>query len=79
MCGAPERLSAFGAHIFPTVITISMVQGLNEIIAGVDYPLRCMYRSRAYYSQRIHFFGRITGIQMLLRLLTLFSILLVTK
>jgi hypothetical protein len=52
MCGAPERLSAFGARTFPTVITTSVVQDLNEkslalIVWCVDYPLRCMYRSRA--------------------------------
>jgi hypothetical protein len=47
VCGDPERLSAFGARNFPTLITSSVVQDLNEKIAGVDYPLRCMYRSRA--------------------------------
>jgi hypothetical protein len=36
MRGAPERLSAFGARIFSTVITTSVVQDLNEKIAGVD-------------------------------------------
>jgi hypothetical protein len=36
MCGAPERLPAFGAHTFPIVITISVVQDLIEKIAGVD-------------------------------------------
>jgi hypothetical protein len=37
MFGAPERLPAFGARTFPTVITISMVQeDLNEKFAGVD-------------------------------------------
>jgi hypothetical protein len=36
MFGAPERLPAFGARIFPTVITTSVVQDLNEKIAGVD-------------------------------------------
>jgi hypothetical protein len=40
MCGAPERLSAFGARIFPTVITTSVVQDLNEKIAGVDCMMR---------------------------------------
>jgi hypothetical protein len=35
MCGAPERLSEFGARTFPTVITTSVVQDLNEKIAGV--------------------------------------------
>jgi hypothetical protein len=33
MCGAPERLSALGARTFPTVITITVVQELNEKIA----------------------------------------------
>jgi hypothetical protein len=33
---APERLSAFGARTFATVITTSMVQDLNEKITGVD-------------------------------------------
>jgi hypothetical protein len=30
MCGALERLSAFGARTFATVITTSVVQDLNE-------------------------------------------------
>jgi hypothetical protein len=30
MCGVPERLSAFGARTFPTVITTSVVQDLNK-------------------------------------------------
>jgi hypothetical protein len=48
MFGAPERLPAFGARTFSTVITTFVVQDLNEKIAGVDYPLRCCtYRSRA--------------------------------
>jgi hypothetical protein len=52
MCGAPERLPAFGARTFSTVIKTSVVQNINEKIAGVDcmmryYPLRCTYRSRA--------------------------------
>jgi hypothetical protein len=37
MCGAPERMSAFGARTFPTVITTSMV---HEKIAGVDCMMR---------------------------------------
>jgi hypothetical protein len=40
MCGAPERLPAFGARNFSTVITISVVQDLNEKIAGVDCMMR---------------------------------------
>jgi hypothetical protein len=37
MFGAPERLPAFGARTFSTVITTSMVQDLNgKKIAGVD-------------------------------------------
>jgi hypothetical protein len=40
MCSAPERLSAFGARTFPTVITTSVVQELNEKIAGVDCMMR---------------------------------------
>jgi hypothetical protein len=39
--GAPERLPAFGARTFPTVITsTSVVQDLNEKIAGVDFMMR---------------------------------------
>jgi hypothetical protein len=30
MCGAHERLRAFGARTFSTVITTSVVQDLNE-------------------------------------------------
>jgi hypothetical protein len=30
MCGAPERLPAFGLSTFSTVITTSVVQDLNE-------------------------------------------------
>jgi hypothetical protein len=49
MCGAPERLPAFGASTFSTVITTSMVQDINEkslalIVWCVDYMLRCIYR-----------------------------------
>jgi hypothetical protein len=40
MFGAPERLPAFGAHTFPTVITTSVVQDLIEKIAGVDFMMR---------------------------------------
>jgi hypothetical protein len=40
MCGAPERLSAFGTRTFPTVIQTSVVQDLNEEIAGVDCMMR---------------------------------------
>jgi hypothetical protein len=39
MFGAPERLPAFGERTFSTVITkftTSVVQDLNEKIAGVD-------------------------------------------
>jgi hypothetical protein len=36
MFGAPERLPACGARTFSTVITTSVVQDLNEKIAGVD-------------------------------------------
>jgi hypothetical protein len=36
----PECLSAFGASTFPTVITTSVVQNLNEKIAGVDCMMR---------------------------------------
>jgi hypothetical protein len=39
MCGAPERLSAFGARTFPTVFTTSLVQDLNEKITGVDWMM----------------------------------------
>jgi hypothetical protein len=40
MCGAPERLPAFGAHTFSTVITTYVVQDLNEKINGVDCMMR---------------------------------------
>jgi hypothetical protein len=40
MCGTPERLTAFGARTFPTVITTAGVQDLNEKIAGVDCMMR---------------------------------------
>jgi hypothetical protein len=50
MFGTPERLPAFGVRTFPTVITTSVVQDLNGKVAGVDYPLRCIYRSRAAIS-----------------------------
>jgi hypothetical protein len=36
MFGAPERLQAFVARTFPTVITTSVAQDLNEKIAFVD-------------------------------------------
>jgi hypothetical protein len=40
MFGAPERLPVFGARTFSTVITKSVVQDLNEKIAGVDCMMR---------------------------------------
>jgi hypothetical protein len=40
MFGAPERMPAFGARTFSTVITTSVVQELNEHIAGVDCMMR---------------------------------------
>jgi hypothetical protein len=40
MCGAPERLPAFGPRTFSIVITTSVVQDLNEKIAGVDCMMR---------------------------------------
>jgi hypothetical protein len=40
MYGAPERLPAFGARTFSTVITTHVVQDLNERIAGVDCMMR---------------------------------------
>jgi hypothetical protein len=40
MCGAPERLPVFGERTFSTVITTSVVQDLNEKIAGVDCMMR---------------------------------------
>jgi hypothetical protein len=44
MFGAPERLPPFGARTLSTVITTSVVQYLNEKIAGVDCMMRihCM-------------------------------------
>jgi hypothetical protein len=38
--GATERLPAFGARTFSTVVTTSMVQDLSEKIAGVDSMMR---------------------------------------
>jgi hypothetical protein len=38
--GAPERLPAFGGRTFSTVITTSVVQDLNEKIAGIDCMMR---------------------------------------
>jgi hypothetical protein len=40
MFGAPERVTAFGARTFPFEITTSVVQDLNEKIAGVDCMMR---------------------------------------
>jgi hypothetical protein len=40
MFGASECLPAFGARTFPTVTTTSVVQDLNEKIAGVDCMMR---------------------------------------
>jgi hypothetical protein len=40
MFDALERLSAFCARPFSTVIITSMVQDLNEKIAGVDCMMR---------------------------------------
>jgi hypothetical protein len=40
MFDAPERLLAFGVRTFPTVITTSVVQDLNENIAAVDCMMR---------------------------------------
>jgi hypothetical protein len=40
MLGAPERLPAFGVRTFSAVITTSMVQDLNEKIAGIDCMMR---------------------------------------
>jgi hypothetical protein len=39
MCGAPERLPAFGVRTFSTVITKSMVHDLNEKVAGVVFMI----------------------------------------
>jgi hypothetical protein len=36
MFSTPERLPAFSAHTFPTLITASVFQDFNEKIAGVD-------------------------------------------
>jgi hypothetical protein len=40
LCGAPECLPAFGARTFSTVIMTSVVQDLNEKIAGIDWMMR---------------------------------------
>jgi hypothetical protein len=40
MFGAPERLPVLSARTFSTLITTSMVQDLNEKIAGVDCMMR---------------------------------------
>jgi hypothetical protein len=53
MFGVPVRLPAFGARTFPTVITTtSVVQDLHEKISDVDCMMRCIYRSRAIFSDR---------------------------
>jgi hypothetical protein len=36
----PKRLPVFGARTFSTVITTSLVQDLNEKIAGIDCMMR---------------------------------------
>jgi hypothetical protein len=41
MFGAAEHLPAFGARTFPTVITTSVVQDLNEKLA---LTLHCIMR-----------------------------------
>jgi hypothetical protein len=40
MFGTPERLPVFGARTFSTVIITSMVQDINEKIAGIDCMMR---------------------------------------
>jgi hypothetical protein len=62
MWAAPERLSAFGARTFPTVITTSVVQDLKEKIAGVDcmicslsIAMHMWYQSRAKITPKIRF------------------------
>jgi hypothetical protein len=40
MFGALERLTAFGARTFSTVITTYVVQELNEKIAGFECMMR---------------------------------------
>jgi hypothetical protein len=40
MFGTPGRLPVFGARTFSTAITTSMVQDLNEKIAGVGCVMR---------------------------------------
>jgi hypothetical protein len=40
MFDAPERLPVFGVRPFSTVIPTSVVQELNEKIAGIDYMMR---------------------------------------
>jgi hypothetical protein len=40
MFGVPERLSAFGARTFSTVITTTVVQDLKEKIADIDCMMR---------------------------------------
>jgi hypothetical protein len=40
MFGATERLPAFGARTFSTVIATSVIQDLNEKIVGVDCMMR---------------------------------------
>jgi hypothetical protein len=40
MLGTSERLPVFGDHTFPTVITTTVVQDLNEKIAAVDCMMR---------------------------------------
>jgi hypothetical protein len=40
MFGAPERLPAFGARTFSTVITTFVVQDFNKKFGGVDFMMR---------------------------------------
>jgi hypothetical protein len=47
MCGAPERLSAFGARTFPTVITTSMDQDLNLHCTMYTFTLKQLYTCTA--------------------------------
>jgi hypothetical protein len=56
MCGAPERLPAFGARTFSTLITTSVVQDLNEKIAGVDC-VETRFRIIVIFLSRVHYIG----------------------
>jgi hypothetical protein len=50
MFGAPERLPAYGARTFSTVITTSMVQDLNEKITSVEFPPSFIFSKKKHFN-----------------------------